>query len=257
MKEESISIAERLLPLGVFAAGLALWTVLAALRVWHESAFPSPVAVANGFVEELSSGYMTKNLVVSLYRVAIGFALAIVLSVPLGLWMGMQARVRTALLPAVNFFRNLSPIAWIPFSILWFGVGDAPAIFLIFMAAFFPTTLSVAAAVANIPSVYFQVARDYGFRGIELLTNVTLPAIMPQFITTLRVTAGVAWLVLVAAEMSDGREGLGFMITDARNGLRPDLVVVGMIVIGFIGVVMDRVLIQLTRLPGVRWGYER
>jgi NitT/TauT family transport system permease protein len=101
------------------------------------------------------------------------------------------------------------------------------------------------------------VAREYGFRGVQLLTGVTLPAIMPQFITTLRVTAGVAWMVVVAAEMIAGRDGLGFAIWDARNGLRTDLLVSGMIVIGLIGVGIDRLLVQLTRMPGVRWGYER
>jgi NitT/TauT family transport system permease protein len=132
-----------------------------------------------------------------------------------------------------------------------------PAIFLIFMASFFPTVLATAAAVASIPAVYFRVAEDYGFRGAELLTQVTLPAIAPQVITALRVTAGVAWLVVVAAEMIAGRDGLGFAIWDARNGLRMDLLVVGMIVIGVIGVVIDRLLVRLMKLPSVRWGYER
>ena len=160
-------------------------------------------------------------------------------------------------MPVVNFFRSLSPLAWIPFAILWFGIGDLPTVFLIFMASFFPVVLATAAAVANIPSVYFRVARDYGFSNNEVLTKVTLPAIAPQVITSLRVTAGLAWLVVVAAEMIAGRAGLGFAIWDARNGLRMDLLVSGMIVIGVIGVVIDRVLLQLTRISSVRWGYER
>jgi NitT/TauT family transport system permease protein len=140
---------------------------------------------------------------------------------------------------------------------LWFGIGDLPTVFLIFMASFFPLVLATIAAVANIPSVYFRVGRDYGFGDIEMLTNVTLPAIAPQVITSLRVTAGLAWLVVVAAEMIAGRGGLGFAIWDARNGLRMDLLVCGMIVIGVIGIVIDRILLQLTRIPSVRWGYER
>ena len=112
-------------------------------------------------------------------------------------------------------------------------------------------------AVASIPSVYFRVARDYGFSNSKILTHVMLPAIAPQVITSLRVTAGLAWLVVVAAEMIAGRAGLGFAIWDARNGLRMDLLVCGMIVIGLIGVVIDRILVQLTKIPSVRWGYER
>src|SRR4030095_10322641 len=103
------------------------------------------------------------------------------------------------------------------------GIGDPPAIFLIFMAAFFPVVLSTAAAVANVPSVYFRVARDLALPRGELVRAVPLPAIAPQVITTLRVTAGLSWLVVVAAEMIAGRDGLGFAVWDARNGLRIDL----------------------------------
>jgi len=125
------------------------------------------------------------------------------------------------------------------------------------MASFFPMVLATIAAVASIPAVYFRVAQNYGYRGAELLTQVTLPAIVPQVITSLRITAGLAWVVVVAAEMIAGQDGLGFAIWDSRNGLRVDLLVVNMIVIGFIGVVIDRLLLQLTRIPSIRWGYER
>ena len=247
----------RALPLLVFAAGVAVWAALSALGVFPESAFPSPLAVARGFGEELRAGRLPEDLVASLFRVTAGFALAAALGLPAGLWLGHSGRARAALLPAVNFFRSLSPLAWIPFAILWFGIGDLPAVFLIFMASFFPIVLATVAAVASIPAVYFRVAEDYGLRGAELLTQVTLPAIAPQVITALRVTAGVAWLVVVAAEMIAGRDGLGFAIWDARNGLRMDLLVVGMVVIGVIGVVIDRLLVRLTRIQSVRWGYER
>jgi NitT/TauT family transport system permease protein len=153
--------------------------------------------------------------------------------------------------------RNLSPLAWIPFAVLWLGIGDPPAIFLIFMAAFFPIVLSTGAAVASIPSVYFRVARDLGIHGAALLREVTLPAIAPQVITTLRVAVGLSWLVVVAAEMIAGRDGLGFAVWDARNGLRIDLLGAAMVTIGLIGVGLDRLLVRLTLVPSVRWGYER
>jgi NitT/TauT family transport system permease protein len=144
-----------------------------------------------------------------------------------------------------------------PFAILWFGIGDVPAIFLIFLASLFPLILATTASVATVPAVYYRVARDHGMRGWALVTRVTLPAILPQIITALRVTAGIAWVVVVAAEMVAGRDGLGFAIMDARNGLRTDIVVVEMIVIGVIGIVIDRALFGLTKIPSVRWGYER
>ena len=239
------------------AALVAVWAALASLGVFPESLFPTPWAVARGLGAELANFRLVNDAIASLFRVSVGFVLAVSLGVPAGLLLGHSARAREAFLPLVNFFRSLSPLAWIPFAILWLGIGDAPAIFLIFMAAFFPVVLSTTAAVASIPSVYFRVARDVGIEGAALLREVTLPAIAPQVITALRVTAGLSWLVVVAAEMIAGRDGLGFAVWDARNGLRTDLLVAAMVVIGLIGVALDRLLVRLTRIPSVRWGYDR
>ena len=239
------------------AALVAVWAATASLGLFPESLFPTPLAVARALAAELANFRLFDDAVASLFRVSLGFLLAVGLGVPCGLLLGHSARARQAFLPMVNFFRSLSPLAWIPFAILWLGVGDAPAVFLIFMAAFFPVVLSTTAAVASIPSVYFRVARDVGIEGAALLREVTLPAIAPQVITALRVTAGLSWLVVVAAEMIAGTDGLGFAVWDARNGLRTDLLVAAMVVIGLIGVGLDRLLVRLTRIPSVRWGYDR
>lgn len=257
MIKEAVQPKAFILPAALVLIVVAVWAALSALRIFPESLFPSPAQVARGFAEEVRSGRLFNDLVASLFRVTTGFVLAVASGVPIGLRLGHSLRARLMFLPAINFFRNLSPLAWIPFAILWFGIGDLPAIFLIFMASFFPIVLATIAAVATIPAVYFRVAQDYHIHGRELLAQVTLPAILPQVITALRVTAGLAWVVVVAAEMIAGRDGLGFAIWDARNGLRMDLLVAGMIVIGIIGVCIDRVLVRLTLIPGVRWGYER
>jgi NitT/TauT family transport system permease protein len=257
MKAEPKGGRAILLALGVLLLTVGIWQLLFRLRLWPEASFPSPMSVVSGFQKEIASGRLLDNMTASLFRVTVGFLLAVLVSVPVGLGLGHQLQARAALLPYVNFLRNLSPIAWIPFAVLWFGVGDPPAIFLVFYSAVFPMALSVTAAVANIPSVYFQVARDHGLRGVQLLTRVTLPAIMPQFITTLRVTVGVAWMVVVAAEMLAGKDGLGWAVWDSRNGLMMNILIVQMVVIGLIGVALDRLLVRLTRVPAVRWGYER
>lgn len=240
----------------VAAAAVAAWTGAWVSRAFPESLLPSPVAVGRAFVEEAASGRLLDDVVASLFRVGVGFALAVLCAVPCGLWLGRRTWARTALLPAINFLRSISPIAWIPFAILWFGIGDLPAIFLIFLASFLPLTLSTFAATASIPAVYFRVAEDYGIRGLRRITQVLLPAILPQIITGLRVSAGIAWMVVVAAEMIAVQSGLGFLIIDARNGLRMDLVMCGMIVTGAIGVGLDRLVAQLMRLRSVRWGYD-
>jgi NitT/TauT family transport system permease protein len=112
-------------------------------------------------------------------------------------------------------------------------------------------------AVANIPKIYFRVAHDYNFTGIAMLTRVTLPAVLPQIITALRVSYGIAWVVIVAAEMVGCQDGLGYGIWEARNGLRLDIAVSYMVFIGVLGMLIDRLLNQLTKLPNIRWGYER
>lgn len=246
-----------LFPSLVAAALAAVWHVVSKSGLFPPSAFPAPEAVVKAFGQEAASGRLFNDIVASLFRVSCGYLLAVAAGIPAGVWMGQVLPARIALLPITNFFRNLSPLAWIPFAILWFGVGDASSIFLIFLAVFFPIVLATMAAVAGIPAVHFRVARSYGLRRFDKLIHVTLPAIMPQVITALRVTAGVAWLVVVAAEMIAGRDGLGFAVMDSRNGLRTDLLVVEMITIGVIGVLLDRLLVQLTTIPSVRWGYER
>ncbi len=245
------------LPVILAAVLIAAWALLSTTGLFPASAFPAPMAVLQAFHGELTSGRLSNDIVTSLFRVCCGFLIAVGCGIPIGVWMGQITAVRLALLPLTNFFRNLSPLAWMPFAILWLGVGDAASIFLIFLSVFFPVVLATLAAVAGIPAVHFRVARSYGLRGFEKLTQVTLPAIMPQVITTLRVAAGVAWLVDVAAEMIAGRDGLGFAVMDSRNGLRTDILVVEMIVIGIIGVLIDRVLVQLTTISSVRWGYDR
>ena len=153
------------LPAITIVGALTLWEALTRLHVFPAYAFPSLTATVSALGEEFRAGRLTNDITASLFRVAVGFVLAAALGIPLGLWLGQRLGPRLALQPLVNFFRCLSPLAWIPFAILWFGIGDKPAIFLIFMSSFFPLALATIAAVAGIPAVYYRVARDYGFRG--------------------------------------------------------------------------------------------
>jgi NitT/TauT family transport system permease protein len=236
---------------------LAVWWTASATGMFPTGTVPSPIEVAGAFKSEIGSGRLLEDTIASLYRVAWGFVTAVLVAVPLGLVIGRHAATRAALLPWVNFFRGLSPIAWIPFAIIWFGVGDPPAIFIIFIATFFQIVLATAAAAGSVPKIYYRVAEDLGLKGANVLLRVTLPAIQPQLVTALRVAIGVAWMVVVAAEMIAVRSGLGYLIVDARNGLRMDLVVCGMITIGGIGIGLDLAFSRLTRIPSLRWGFER
>lgn len=251
------TMLRRLLPLWLGGGVVALWAVIARSGLLPDSVLPSPLEVWYALTAELLSGRLPRDLVASLYRVVYGFLLSILIGIPLGLYLGTFVCARRAALPYVNFLRSLSPLAWIPFAILWFGIGDAPAIFLIFMSTFFPLVISTVAAVANIPAVYFRIGREYHFTRLETFRKIMIPAIGPQIITALRVTIGIAWVVVVAAEMIAGNDGLGFAIWDARNGMRMDLLVAGMISIGATGVLLDRMIYSLSSIPSVRWGYEQ
>jgi NitT/TauT family transport system permease protein len=197
-----------------------------------------------------------KYIIASLFRVTCGFVLAMLVGIPFGLLLGWSRRLFYAFNPMIQVFRPISPIAWIPVAILWFGVDDRSPIFLIFLASVFPITVASMAAVQNMQLVYVRAARNFGLSKIQLFTRVIFPACLPQILTGIRIALGIAWLVVVAAEMIAVNSGLGFLIIDARNaGKRYDLVVAGMVMIGLIGLVLDLLVRQLERFDEVRWGY--
>lgn len=243
------------LPTLVIALLLGAWH--AAIRLSGNDLLPTPWEVALGIVELAQKGLLLKYIVASLFRVTWGFALAVLVGIPLGLVLGWFAPAARAFNPVIQILRPISPIAWIPLAILWFGITDAAPIFLIFLASVFPITVSVMAAVANIQPVYVRAARNFGVSGPALFRRVILPATLPQIITSLRIALGIAWLVVVAAEMIAVTSGLGFLIIDARNaGKRYDLVIAGMAMIGVIGLVLDLLVRRLERFDEVRWGYS-
>jgi NitT/TauT family transport system permease protein len=155
--------------------------------------------------------------------------------------------------PLIQFLRPISPLAWIPLAMLWFGIGEKPAVFLIFLSCFFPLVTSTVIAVHSIKPIYFQVASNFGFSRREVLLKVIFPAILPEIVTALRMTIGIAWLVVVAAEMIAVQSGLGYLILDSRNALRMDYVMVGMVTIGVIGLMLDYMMRRLSEIDELKW----
>ena len=243
-----------LLPLGVAVIFLTAWHL--AVKVSGRDIFPTPWQVVLGIGELQRNGLLVPYVTASLFRVSWGFIIAVLVGVPFGLLLGWFRPAFMAFNPFVQALRPISPIAWIPLAILWFGVKDIAPIFLIFLASVFPITVSVMAAVQNIQSVYVRAARNFGLSGLTLFRRVVFPAVLPQIITALRIALGIAWLVLVAAEMLAVTSGLGYLIHDARNaGKRYDLVVAGMVMIGLIGLVLDLLVRRMEKFDEVRWGY--
>jgi NitT/TauT family transport system permease protein len=258
MRDNSVSRnrpALLLRPLAFIAVLLVAWSI----GVRHEPAhlLPGPWGVAGGIGDLLHHGLLFKYVVASLFRVTWGFTLAVVLAIPLGLAIGWYRRAELALNPILQILRPISPLAWIPIAILWFGVGDLAAIFLIFTGCFFPLMLAAIDAVRGIPAVYVNAGRNFGLGTGALVYRVLYPAVVPSLIVGLRITLGIAWLVVVAAEMIAVSSGLGFLIVDARNaGNRYDLVVAGMLIIGLIGLLLDWGMRSLERVKSFRWGYS-
>jgi NitT/TauT family transport system permease protein len=200
-------------------------------------------------------GRLAKFVVASLFRVSWGFVLAALVGVPVGLLMGWFWPFQAALNPLIQALRPISPIAWTPVAILWFGVDDSAAIFLIFLSSVFPITVTSSAAVRSVHTVHLRAARNFGLSRWQLLRQVILPATMPQIVTGLRIGLGIAWLVVVAAEMIAVTSGLGYLITVSRHSGRYDLVVTGMIIIGLVGLFLDMGMRQLERRPSMAWAY--
>lgn len=223
------------------AIAIAIWAIAVALA--PGTLIPGPVAVVRALGELAVNGKLFRYAIASLFRVTWGFSLAVVIGIPLGLVLGWYRRGGQTIAPALMFLRPISPLAWIPLAILWFGVGDQSAIFLIFIATVLPLTLTAMQASANVSHVHIQAARNFGLSSFAIVRRVLLPAALPQLVGGIRIALGIAWLVVVAAEMIAVNSGLGFLIVDARNaGDRYDLVVAGMLAIGVIGLALDAAL---------------
>jgi NitT/TauT family transport system permease protein len=220
--------------------------------------FPTPAQVANGFAELVRNGTLVQHIAASLMRVTLGYLAAVTVAIPLGVLMGWFPSTFYAFNPLIQLLRPISPIAWIPLAILWFGIGNLSPIFLIFLSSFFPMVVGAASGVQAVERQYVRAAENFGITGHRLLRKVVVPAALPQIIVGMRLGLGVAWLVVVAAEMIAIDSGLGYLIIDSRNaGNRYDLVVAAMVIIGVIGLLLDTVLRRLDRLDEVRWRYAR
>lgn len=250
------SRSSRAPPYLVVAILIASWW--AVVRFSGTQIFPGPWQVVLGTIALAKDGVLLHHIVASLMRVAVGYLGAAALAIPLGVAMGWSAATYRALNPVIQMLRPISPIAWIPLAILWFGVGNASPIFLIFLSSFFPMVVGTIAGVHAVERHYIRAAENFGITGLPLLRHVVVPAAMAQIVTGMRIGLGVAWLVVVAAEMVAIDSGLGFLIIDSRNaGNRYDLVVAAMVIIGVIGFVLDVLMRRMERVDSVKWRYVR
>ncbi len=245
-----------------FAVMVAVWAGAVRLLGVNPALFPPPAQVIRAFGELWTAGLaggssalpLPVHIAVSLGRFAAGYVLAAALGIGLGLLFGYCPKVFDYVNPVVQLLRPIAPVAWMPFIALWFGIGSAPAVAIIFIAGFFPVLLATVRAVGQIPLIYFQVADNFGMRGWQKITKVIFPAAFPQIMASLQAAIGTAWIFLVSGEMVGAQSGLGFLIMDCKNAIRSDALLAVMLVIGLIGLILNKAVAAIEKRVQAHWG---
>ena len=236
---------------------IALWQWVAYQGWVNPQVLPAPLDVGRKWVEYLLplvpfdqyteggwwcwafSGELPMDLWTSMVRVVIGFAIGAGLALPLGLAMGASRSVYAWMNPLVQILRPIPPIAYIPLAILWFGLGNPPAVFLIALGAFFPVLMNTIAGVRHVDGIYLRAARNLGAGAGTMFLRVILPAAVPYILSGVRIGIGTAFIVVIVSEMIAVNNGLGFRILEAREYFWSDKIIAGMITIGMLGLAID------------------
>ncbi|MBB5778784.1 ABC transporter permease [Nonomuraea jabiensis] len=226
------------------AAGLAVWTLLGVLGV---QALPTPLEVAAKAGELIADGTLLGDALASLRRVLLGFLLGTLLAVPVGFLMGWYATARGLLEPYIQFFRTIPPLAIIPLAIVLLGIGEVPKVFVIFLAAFLSSVVATFQGVVDVDRTLINAARVLGASDRTIFLKVVVPASTPFILVGMRVGLGSAWGTLVAAELIAAQEGLGFRMQQAQLYYDLSTIFVGLIAIGVLGLLMDRLLLLAER----------
>jgi len=248
---------------------LAIWQGLSEKGVVNAQLLPTPLAVLSRWVAYLKpmeafvpghgsrlawlvSGELPQDAFASLYRVLVGFTVGTALAVPLGLAMGYSRLLHALLDPILQILRPIPPIAYIPLAILWFGLGNPPAFFLISLGAFFPVLVNTIAGVQNVDGIYLRVARNLGAGRLTTFVRVILPAAAPYILAGARIGMGTAFIVVIVSEMIAVNNGLGYRILEAREYMWSDKIIGGMVTIGLLGLGIDTLMGLLSRWL-LRW----
>jgi NitT/TauT family transport system permease protein len=233
---------------------ILIWQLLFSVSSYDKALFPSPKMAFDALVELIENGKLFENIRTSMYRFVTGYFSSVIVAVVLGLILGRVPKLFQYINPAVQLLRPISPTAWMPFIVLLFGIGDVPAIVIIFIAAFFPVLLSTVSAVGNIDPVYLKVSKNFGIKQPALTWKVIFPAAFPQIANGIHLALGTAWIFLVAGEMVGAQSGLGYQIIDARNNIRADILLATILVIGIIGILLDGLLKLIEKVILKSWG---
>jgi NitT/TauT family transport system permease protein/sulfonate transport system permease protein len=230
-----------------FVVFIGLWQFLASVGWINPVLLPAPDRLLAAAAELLADGVLIQHTIASLWRVLVGFLLAGVVGIVLGVALGWSPILSDLVRPIVESLRPIPPIAWTPIAILWFGVGNAPSFFLVFIGAVFPIFINTFSAVRNIDRTQINAALCLGAGPSILIRDILIPASLPIIFPGLRIGLGVGWMCVVAAELIAAQSGLGYMIQQNRVLLQTQNVVTGMITIGIVGFAMSGLMSMLER----------
>lgn len=232
------------------------WLAAAALQTINSYLLPSPASVVQTALLLVEKGVLAEHVAISMYRVLGGFCLTFLIAFPFAVILGMNRRLIPYVDPLLHFIRHIPPIACIPLLILWLGIGEASKLAIIMLAAFFPLFLNTLTGIEQCDHKLVEVGQIFGFTKKERFLQIVLPASLPSIILGMRLGLGYSWRALIGAELIAASAGIGYMIIEAEQLSRPDVVIVGIIVIGLFGYLIDYAFLRLSRLV-VPWTGEK
>jgi len=233
--------------LSLVVALFLVWELAVWSGVVNRQLFPPPSAVGRSIIELAQLGILWNDIQASIVRITIGFAIATAVAMVLAIILSRSDRLAGYVMPIIDLLRPISVIAWIPLAILWFGIGDKPAWFIIFLGAFFPIFTNTYLGFRSVDSVHTQVAECLGAGRSLFIKEVLIPSALPYILTGMRIGLGVGWMCVIAAELIAANSGLGYMIQLARTLIETEKVIGGMIVIGVIGFCMNHLMVYAER----------
>lgn len=227
---------------------LLLWFFVSEVQLFSPYLLPSPFTVWNSLGELVRSGLLLSHLLISLRRVFSGFLLAVLIAIPLGICCGRSRFFYNHFLFLLEFLRHVPPLAAIPLIILWAGIGEASKLAIIFLAAFFPLFLNTCSGIHNCDKNLLEVGYSLDFTPGQIVRYIQLPAALESIVTGLQISLGYSWRALIGAELIAASAGIGYLILDAEEMSRPDIVIVGLLCIGIIGSLLDFIFLYLLDL---------
>ena len=224
---------------------ILIWQYMSATGKIKSYAMPAPSGIVSVTLEYIRNGELLDGILISFVRVLEGFLTALIAAFILGIAVSLFRKIEILTDLVIQILRPIPPIAWIPLAILWFGIGEESKIFIIFMGAFFPIFVNIVDGVKSLDTRYFELAKVYEVSKKDLIFRIVLPGALPSIMTGIRLGIGNAWVCVVAAEMIGATQGIGYMLSNGRSLSRPDIVILGMLIVGIVGKLMDDVILAI------------